>query len=84
MRRMFLLLVAVALMLAMSAPVALADNLFPCNDGTETVDDVAAGATGANYAKHHIKALATIGGLGNGGHKPGGHMGFSTCNPSGM
>ncbi len=62
---------------------AAADNLGPCNDGTSGVPDKESGATGKNYAKHHIVALAKIGGLGEGGHKPGSHQGFSLCNPSG-
>ena len=61
---------------------AHADNLGPCNDGITGGLDVAAGATGANYAKHHIAALAP-GGLGNDAHKPGSHRGFSACDPSG-
>ena len=34
---------------------------------------------GRDYAEHHIVPLATAGKLGNGGHKPGGHQGFSLC-----
>ncbi len=42
-------------------------NAGPCN------------GTGSDYAAHHIVPLATMGGLGNGGHKPGSHQGFSIC-----
>ncbi len=42
-------------------------NVGPCN------------GTGSDYAAHHIVPLATMGGLGNGGHKPGSHRGFSIC-----
>jgi hypothetical protein len=35
------------------------------------------GGDGEHYAQHHIVVLATAGGLGNGGHKPGSHRGFS-------
>ncbi|OLS29289.1 MAG: hypothetical protein HeimC2_01370 [Candidatus Heimdallarchaeota archaeon LC_2] len=49
----------------------------PCND---TNDD--GSSSGHEYAKHHISALAKSGGLGNDGHKPGAHNGFSVCNPS--
>ncbi len=37
----------------------------------------------SEFAKHHIVPLAQAGGLGEGGHKPGEHRGFSACNPSG-
>lgn len=42
----------------------------PCGDGS---------FTGAEYAEHHISAMAKEGLLGNGGHKPGGHRGYSLC-----
>ena len=42
-------------------------NIGPCN------------GDGRDYAEHHIVALATVGGLGDGGHKPGSHRGFSAC-----
>lgn len=35
--------------------------------------------TGAEYAEHHISAMAQEGLLGNGGHKPGSHQGYSLC-----
>ena len=76
----------ISLVVAMMLIMALAGSAFahpPCNDGSTGVADVAAGATGANYAKHHISALAKVGGLGNDAHKPGTHRGFSVCNPSG-
>ena len=50
----------------------------PCND-----TDGDGSPSGQEYAKHHISALAKIGGLGNDAHKPGNHKGFSVCNPSG-
>ncbi len=37
----------------------------------------------SEYAKHHIVPFAQAGELGEGGHKPGTHQGFSACNPSG-
>jgi len=86
MKRLTTFLASTALMIAMFVPAASADNQGPCNDGNfankDNVVSVATGATGANYAKHHIAALAKIGGLGDGGHKPGVHSGFSACNPS--
>lgn len=43
---------------------ASAHSALPCN---------------SDYAKHHIVALAKDGALGNNGHKPGTHQGFSLC-----
>jgi hypothetical protein len=34
---------------------------------------------GAEYAAHHISAMAKEGLLGNAGHKPGVHQGYSLC-----
>lgn len=67
------LLAALALLIASTA-VAAAHTAPPCND-----TDGDGSPSGAEYAAHHISALAQIGGLGNGGHKPGSHMGFSLC-----
>ncbi len=87
-KKMLAFVFAAAVLVAMAVPLlggatVYADNKGPCNDGSTAVDDVAAGATGANYAKHHIAFLGKTGGLGAGGHIPGSHQGFSTCNPSG-
>lgn len=70
------------LMGALAAPAA-GHVLGPCNDGDENVASVAAGATGRNYAAHHISAMAKEGLLGGDGHIPGSHRGFSACDPSG-
>lgn len=43
----------------------------PCPDGTDT--------TGRQYAHGHIVEHAHEGTLGQGGHKPGTHQGFSLC-----
>ena len=67
------LLAALALVLV-TAGAAGAHTAPPCND---TNGD--GSPSGAEYAAHHIAALAKIGGLGNGGHKPGSHQGFSLC-----
>ena len=66
MRRRIIAVLVLALMLALtfSAP-AYAHN---CPAGDET---------NAVYAQHHIVPLATTGGLGEGGHIPGEHMGFA-------
>ena len=61
-----------ALTLGAAAPAG-AHTAGPCNGDN----------TGRSYATHHITALAKVGGLGNEGHKPGVHKGFSACNPSG-
>jgi hypothetical protein len=77
MRRFTVLLLAVMLTLGLSAP-AFAHDAGPCND-----TDGDGSASGQEYAEHHIVFLATTGGMGNDGHKPGSHQGFSACNPSG-
>lgn len=70
MRRTTIVIVVVLLLLAL-APAAFAHSALPCNDSGEPGN--------SDYAKHHIVALATERGLGNGGHKPGSHQGFSLC-----
>lgn len=82
MRRLVVTTVLVLLALALLSTQASAHVVGPCNDGVENVEDVAAGATGRDYATHHISASAKEGLLGAGGHIPGVHQGFSTCNPS--
>jgi hypothetical protein len=37
----------------------------------------------SEFAQHHVVPAAQEGELGEGGHKPGEHRGFSACNPSG-
>ena len=87
-KRILAFVFAAALLVAMAVPLfgsggaVYAHGLPPCNDGSTGVTDVAAGATGANYAKHHIASLAKDGSLGGGGHKPGTHQGFSICDPA--
>ena len=71
-----ILIIALILVIALVAVIpVLAHSAPPCNDSGEPGN--------SDYAKHHIKALATSGELGEGGHKPGAHHGFSVCNPSG-
>lgn len=77
MRRLTLLLLVVVLTLGLTVP-AFAHNAGPCND-----DNGDGSPSGREYAEHHIVALATVGGIGADGHKPGSHQGFSLCNPSG-
>ena len=65
---------AVVSALTVGAP-AFAHDAGPCADTGEP------GHSG--YAKHHVVANAHEGTLGAGGHAPGEHQGFSTCDPSG-
>ena len=69
-KRIVTFVVVLMLVLVYAAPAAAAP---PCN-GDET---------GREYAANHISPLAKAGALGNDGHVPGTHHGFSTCNPSG-
>lgn len=52
----------------------MAHSAPPCNDS-----DGDGSPSGFEYARHHIRSLALDGALGNGGHKPGGHCGFTLC-----
>lgn len=78
MKRILVTLSAASLMLLGAASGASAHVAPPCNDANG--DGM---ASGREYATHHISAMAKEGMLGNGGHKPGSHQGFSVCNPSG-
>ena len=59
-----------AFTVASTAP-ATAHNAGPCNDS--------GGPGHSDYATHHIVAAAHEGALGDGGHKPGSHQGYSLC-----
>lgn len=75
----FLTMAALAATLVVgSAGTAFAHGAPPCNDS-----DGDGAASGREYATHHIVSLATERGLGEDGHKPGSHQGFSVCDPSG-
>lgn len=76
MRRNMLILVIVLLVALVTVFPAFAHSAPPCNNSGEPGN--------SDYAQHHIKALATEGKLGEGGHMPGSHQGFSRCNPSGI
>lgn len=76
MRRIVVSLMLTLIGLMVFASTAIAAS--PCND---TNDDGL--SSGMEYAHYHIAELAKVGGLGNDGHKPGSHHGFSVCNPSG-
>ncbi|CAN5839604.1 hypothetical protein BH23ACT11_BH23ACT11_13100 [soil metagenome] len=76
MRRKITLVLAtsVASVLMVAGP-AFAHGAGPCDDS--------GGPGNSDYAAHHITVLAQDQALGDGGHKPGSHQGFSLCNPSG-
>jgi hypothetical protein len=74
MSKNMMILTIVVLLAAVTVIPAFAHNAGPCNDSGEPGN--------SDYAIHHIKALATIGGIGGDGHVPGSHQGFSFCNPS--
>ena len=59
--------------LALAAPSS-AHIAGPCNPSE--------GPGHSEFAQHHVAAMAKEGMLGEGGHKPGAHRGFSACNPS--
>jgi hypothetical protein len=72
MRRTLILGPAAALLLALGAAApAAAHNAGPCNE--------TGGPGHSDYAQHHIVPAAQAGMLGNGGHKPGEHRGYSAC-----
>jgi hypothetical protein len=63
------LFVAVLLALALASPTA-AHDAGPCGD--------AGGPGHSDFAQHHVREAVP----GPGGHNPGQHQGYSTCNPS--
>jgi hypothetical protein len=65
---------AAALLLAAAMAGSAAAQAPPCND---TNGD--GSPSGFEFAQYHVVALAHEGMLGNGGHKPGEHRGFSAC-----
>lgn len=74
MKHKLMVLVLVVVIALVAAVPAFAHTAPPCNDA-----DGDGSPSGAEYAAHHISALAQEGGLGNDGHKPGAHQGFSLC-----
>jgi hypothetical protein len=65
---------AAALLLALAMAGSAVAQAGPCND---TNGDGM--PSGYEFAQYHVSALAREGMLGNGGHKPGEHRGFSAC-----
>jgi hypothetical protein len=78
MRKITTTLLAASLLVLGAALPASAHLAGPCDDS-----DGDGMASGREYAAHHISAFAQEGLLGNEGHKPGTHRGFSACDPSG-
>lgn len=75
MRRVLLaILVSGAVLLSAAAPAGASQVAGPCNDS-----DGDGRPSGREYAAHHISTFARAGRLGNEGHKPGDHRGFSLC-----
>jgi hypothetical protein len=65
-------LVFATMSMALVGAPAFAHDAGPC---AQTADP-----GHSEYAKHHIVFNAHEGTLGDGGHKPGTHKGFSICN----
>jgi hypothetical protein len=74
MRRIVVLLLVIAVVMVMAVPAAFAHMAPPCND-----TNADGSPSGHEYAQHHIVPMAKAGALGNEGHKPGAHRGFSVC-----
>jgi hypothetical protein len=66
------LIAALALTLGVAASASA--QAAPCND-----TNADGSPSGFEFAQYHVSALAHEGMLGNGGHKPGEHRGFSLC-----
>lgn len=75
-RIVYVLSASVVSVLMVTAP-AFAHQAGPCTPSEED------SGHSSEFAKHHIVPFAQAGALGEGGHKPGTHRGFSACNPSG-
>jgi hypothetical protein len=74
MRKTMIAAAASALLTMALAGTVSAHQAGPCNPSP--------GPGHSEFAAHHIVPFAQEGDLGAGGHKPGGHQGFSLCNPS--
>jgi hypothetical protein len=66
-RNLFIFVVSILVFTFMIPGAGLAHNAGPCN------------GDGQDYAQHHIVYLAKEQMLGNDGHMPGAHKGFSVC-----
>ena len=90
MKRILLLLVVTALVVAMMAVGAGPASAQGPPEGHDTGPPQDTGhpfcGSGSQYADEHITFLADQQGLGPGqdGHTPGFHQGFATCDPAGV
>jgi hypothetical protein len=73
----YALAVSVLSVMTFSAP-AFGHQAGMCPEDPEDTDP-----GNSEFAQHHVVPAAQEGQLGEGGHKPGEHQGFSACNPSG-
>jgi hypothetical protein len=76
MKKLFLIALVVIFVLVLAIPT-FAHVTGPCADS-----DGDGSASGVEYATHHISAMAQEGLLGDDGHVPGTHHGFSACDPA--
>jgi hypothetical protein len=74
MKKVILAGILVLVLQAVPAGVS-AHQAGPCNESGEPGN--------SDFAQHHIVPAAQAGALGEGGHIPGSHRGFSACDPSG-
>ena len=71
MRKVIIVILVLLIALVAVVPVFAEAPVGPCTDSD--------GPGNSGYGRHHISFLAKLGALGNGGHKPGTHQGFSAC-----
>jgi hypothetical protein len=69
--------IAVALAFATMTALTVGAPAFAHQAGPCTPSETDPGHS--EFAQHHIVPFAQEGGLGEGGHKPGTHRGFSSC-----
>ncbi|MFZ5816750.1 MAG: hypothetical protein ACOY93_15875 [Bacillota bacterium] len=74
MRKVTVVVLMLMLLTLALAGTASAHTAPPCNDSNGD-----GSPSGQEYAWHHIRPMAQAGSLGEGGHKPGVHHGFSVC-----
>ena len=67
MRKLFIIILVLLVALVSVVPVFADHNVGPCNDSGEPGN--------SDYAEHHIVPAD----LGQGGHIPGSHGGYSVC-----
>ena len=75
--RLRMLLVLVASSIAALAFVGTGSAHFVADPCVQTDDP-----GHSEFGRHHVSAAARMGMLGAGGHKPGEHRGFASCDPA--